>query len=74
MNAMVKQVVEGTHQLGTSKIVLGRLRGIRDNGRKGAKGNAVVNNFWSFNHIVRRFREKAEEYGIKVRMSIQRIM
>jgi len=26
----------------------------------------MINNFWSFNHIVRRFKEKAEEYGIKV--------
>jgi len=28
--------------------------------------NAMVNNFWSFDYIVRRFKEKAEEYGIKV--------
>jgi len=26
----------------------------------------MVNNFWSFNHIARRFREEAEEYGVKV--------
>ena len=26
----------------------------------------MINNFWSFNYIVRRFREKAEEYGIEV--------
>jgi hypothetical protein len=26
----------------------------------------MINNFWSFNYIVRRCGEKAEEYGIKV--------
>jgi putative transposase len=26
----------------------------------------MINNFWRFNYIVRRFREKAEEYGIEV--------
>ena len=67
VNAMIKQIAEDAHQLGTSKIILGRLRGIRGSSHNSAKGNAMVNSFWSFNHIVRRFREKAEEYGIKVR-------
>jgi IS605 OrfB family transposase len=63
VNAMIKQIVEDAHQLGVSKIVLGKLRGIRgDNG----KANTMINNFWSFNYILRRFREKAEEYGIKI--------
>jgi putative transposase len=26
----------------------------------------MINNFWSFNYIVRRFKEKAEEYSIEV--------
>jgi putative transposase len=26
----------------------------------------MINNFWNFNYIVRRFKEKAEEYGIEV--------
>jgi transposase len=26
----------------------------------------MINNFWSFSYIVRRFKEKAEEYGIEV--------
>jgi len=67
VNAMIKRIVEEAHQLGTSKIVLGRLKSIRDNSHNSAKANAMINNFWSFNYIVRRFREKAEEYGIKVR-------
>jgi len=27
------------------------------------KSNAMINNFWSFSYIIRRFREKAGECG-----------
>jgi putative transposase len=66
VNAMIKTIVEDAHRLRISKIVLGRLRGIRSDSHNG-KANAMINNFWSFDYIVRRFREKAEEYGIEVR-------
>ena len=26
----------------------------------------MINNFWPFKYLVRRFKEKAEEYGIEV--------
>ena len=65
VNAMIKTIVEDAYQLGISKIVLGRLKGIRNNSKNG-KANAMINNFWSFDYMVRRFKEKAEEYGIKV--------
>ena len=45
VNAMIKQIVEDTHQLGISKIILGRLRGVRGNGHNSAKANAMINNF-----------------------------
>jgi len=70
VNAMVKIIVEDSYQLGIPKIVLGRLKGIRKNSNNqnyNGKANVMVNNFWSFDYIVRRFREKAEEYGIEVR-------
>jgi len=41
-------------------------KGIRGKGRNGAKASAMINNFWGFNYIIRKFREKAQEYGIKV--------
>jgi IS605 OrfB family transposase len=63
---MIRQIVEEVHHLSISKIVLGRLRGIRGNSNNNAKANIIINNFWSFNYAVRRFREKAEEYGIEV--------
>ncbi|MGC8937239.1 MAG: hypothetical protein ACP5KV_07780 [Candidatus Methanomethylicaceae archaeon] len=64
VNAMIKTLVEDSYQLGISRIVLGELKGIRNNNHS-HKANAMVNNFWSFEYIVR-FKEKAEEYRIKV--------
>ncbi|MGC9068954.1 MAG: zinc ribbon domain-containing protein [Thermoprotei archaeon] len=65
VSAMVKTIVEGAHQFGISRIVIGRLKGIRDNSH-GSKVNAMINNFWSFDCIIERFKEKAGDYGIKV--------
>jgi len=66
VNAMVKTIVECAYELGISKIVLGRLKGIRENGNHSRNVNAMINNFWSFEYIIRRLKEKAEGYGIKV--------
>ena len=38
-------IVEDAHQLGISKMVLGRLKGIRGNSHNSAKANAMINNF-----------------------------
>ena len=65
VNTMVKTIVEEAYRLGVSKIVLGKLKGVRSNSHNG-KANTMINNFWSFSYIVRRFKEKAEEYGIEV--------
>jgi len=65
VNAMVKAIVEYAYKLGISKIILGRLGGVRSKSRS-SKANAMINNFWSFSYIIRRFKEKAEEYGMEV--------
>jgi len=65
VNAMVKAIVEDAYRLGVSRIVLGNLKGIRENNHS-RNVNSMINNFWSFEYIVRRLKEKAEEYGIKV--------
>jgi len=66
VNAMVKVIVEDAAQLGIQKIIMGDLTGIRENNRENGKANSMIHNFWSFRYITKRFREKAEEYGIKV--------
>jgi putative transposase len=65
VNTMVKTIVEEAYRLGVSKIVLGKLKGVRNNSHN-CKANTMINNFWSFSYIVRRFKEKAEEYSIEV--------
>ncbi|GBC74528.1 hypothetical protein HRbin05_00570 [archaeon HR05] len=67
INAMVKKIVEDAYMLGISRIVIGDIKGIRSNHTSNnSKANSMINNFWSFNYILRRFKDKAEEYGIKV--------
>jgi len=66
VNAMIKTIVEFAVKLGISKIILGRLGGIRSKSRNNSKANAMINNFWSFSYIIRRFKENAEEYGMEV--------
>jgi len=65
VNAMIKTIIEEAIILNISRIVLGNLDGVREN-KHSSKANAMINNFWSFNYTVRRFREKAEEHGIEV--------
>ena len=66
INTMVKTIVEDSAKLGVTKIVLGNLNGIRENNYKCKKANNIIHNFWSFNYTTKRFKEKGEEYGIKV--------
>lgn len=62
---MIEEIVEGVHPLGVSKIALRNPKGIRENHKNG-KVNSMMNNFWSFAYIIKRFSGKAEEYGMKV--------
>ncbi|MHA1686423.1 MAG: IS200/IS605 family accessory protein TnpB-related protein [Candidatus Heimdallarchaeaceae archaeon] len=43
------------------------LTGIKNSTSKGKKINTMLHNFWSHNYLVKRLKEKAEEYGIKVK-------
>jgi putative transposase len=71
INAMVKTIVDNAYHLGIREIVIGNIKGIRSNNNNNnynnTKVNAMVNNFWSYAYIVRRIKDKAEEYGIKVK-------
>ncbi|MCW4008567.1 MAG: transposase [Candidatus Bathyarchaeota archaeon] len=71
VNAMIKAIVKDAYALGISKIVLGKLKGIRGNSHN-CKANSMINNFWSFNYVIGRFKEKAEEHGIEVKEESER--
>ena len=48
------------------------MREIRKNAAFSKKSNAMIHNFWSVGYQYKRLREKAEEYGIKVRRENER--
>lgn len=66
INSMVRNLVEQAWRNGVDTLFLGDLTGIRENNDLGRRTNQKIHNFWSFRYIVRRMREVAEEYGIKV--------
>ena len=72
INTMVRTIVRDLYELDVSKIVVGDLTGIRENNHKGAKSNSMIHNFWSFNYIIQRFKDVAEEYDMKVKMVSER--
>ena len=67
INTMVRRLYVISTSSDVSKIVVGDLTGIRENNHKGAKSNSMIHNFWSFNYIIQRFKDVAEEYGVKVK-------
>lgn len=68
VNSMVRAMLKDLYDLGTSRIVVGNLQHIRENnGENSHRTNSMIHNFWSFDYIVQRIREVAEEYGIKVK-------
>jgi len=49
-----------------SYLAVGDIKNIRDSGSKGRKVNQMVNNYWSFDLLLRKIENKAEEYGIEL--------
>jgi len=78
INTIVGRFVELCYNKGVSEIVVGDLNGIRNNrsiririrsnNSKCKKANSMIHNFWShrYRYLIKRIKEKAEEYGIKV--------
>jgi len=46
--------------------MLGNLKGIRENSNRNGNASSMPHSLWPFSHIIQRFREKAEEHGIRV--------
>ncbi len=66
INTAVRQTVEKLYRLGVSKIVVGYPKGIARNSDRGRKQNFILSHVWRFNHVIKRLKEVAEEYGIQV--------
>ena len=73
INKEVADFVRKCWEMGVAEMVCGGdLRGIREDAHFGRKANAMIHNFWSVGYQYRRLREKAEEYGIRVRREDER--
>ena len=52
------------HRIGT--VVIGDLKGIRENNDKGEKVNQKIHNMWRFRRLIDRLKYKLSAYGIRV--------
>lgn len=68
VNAMVKNFIERCDREDVKEIVTGDVTYIRDSGSRGRKTNSMVENFWSFDYVVQRLKDKAEEFGMEVKL------
>ena len=69
---MVSHFIHHCWVNGVSELVHGDLKGIRDNTRFSRKSNSLIHNFWSHGYLMRRLHDKAEEYGIRVKLINER--
>ena len=72
VNTIIARFVKECYESGVSVIIVGDVTHIRENGRKGRKVNAMINNFWSFGYIYERLRVTAENYGLRVEKKDER--
>ena len=54
-----------------SKLIIGDLKGIREDNDCGRKQNQVTHNYWSFDKLLHKIENKAEEFGIEIQMSTE---
>jgi len=68
VNTIVYRFVKLCYERGVTEIIVGDVRGIRQNNNKNSKANAMIHNFWSFRYIIDRLITTAENFGIKVKL------
>ncbi len=66
INTAVRRTVERLYELGVSRIVIGYPKGIARNSDKSKKQNFILSHVWRFNYVIKRLKEVAEEFGIRV--------
>ncbi|MFP3262610.1 MAG: transposase [Nitrososphaeria archaeon] len=60
---LAREIVESLHDKGVGEIYIGYPKGIAQD-----KGNERNTNFWSYLAIIKRIKDIAQEYGIKVKL------
>ena len=54
-----------------SYLAIGDIKNIRDSGSKGRKVNQMINNYWSFDLLLRKIQNKAEEFGMEIKLETE---
>ncbi|ADB57492.1 RNA-guided endonuclease InsQ/TnpB family protein [Archaeoglobus profundus] len=67
VNTIIYRFVKLCYERGVTEIIVGDVKGIRQNNDKNTKANAIIHNFWSFRYIIDRLITTAENFGIKVK-------
>ncbi len=65
-NNLVAKMFRFLKRNNVSSLVVGDIKHIRDSGSKGKKVNQMINNYWSFDLLLKKIENKAEEFGIEV--------
>ncbi|MFQ5818402.1 MAG: RNA-guided endonuclease InsQ/TnpB family protein [Candidatus Heimdallarchaeota archaeon] len=72
INTMIRDFIQRCWMNGVAELVYGDLKDIRATAQFQKKSNTMIHNFWSHGYLMRRLKEKAEEYGIMVRLVNER--
>jgi len=65
-NNLVLNMFRTLNKNNVSQLVVGDISHIRDNNDKGRKLNQMVHNYWSFDLLLKKIENKAEEFGIEL--------
>jgi len=65
-NNLVAKLFRVLRKNNVSQLVVGDIKYIRNSGSKGKKVNQMINNYWSFDILLRKIENKSEEFGIEL--------
>ncbi len=65
-NNLVANLFRTLNKNNVSSLVVGDIKHIRDSGNKGRRFNQMINNYWSFDILLKKIENRAEENGIEL--------
>jgi len=65
-NNLIAKMFRVLNKNKVSELVVGDLTGIREDNSKGKRLNKMTHNYWSFDILLRKIQNKAEEFGIQL--------
>lgn len=68
-NNIIKKTFRFTKRNNISTIILGDVKGIRDDNNKGRTLNRMLHNYWAFDQLKKKIINKTEEQGIKLHLT-----